>query len=765
MGVSPRGPLLAIASLLVAGVGLAVACSNAPAPARPTLAEAGADGGVGADADVGSAPSCVKSPVATPFPSGACKVPLPPAKDTLDEALAIIGRDRCSTRLDLAHVSIGLMNPNDPRTMPDFKALLEYPLRIPGWGAETAKWLDEAVASDTPVSRALAAAATRVGAPVVDCPDATLFVVDRNDPAPLASALYQSAPEAIDLDVARPLVVGIPLDLQRALAPVVRAVAWASKEVVEARGQADPVQLKNAPDFALGVAKLGLSKDLLARIDSFDLARTHRAALVVAQAVESAKLGRFRGVDIAKLDLHMPWGQVILRGAGPDRYEAGTPADWAALVVDTGGDDVYNAAVGAAIAQRPVSVVIDLGGKDTWGYSEKPVPGDKAVTADGGLPAGMRLPSDAAGRSGDGRTRSKVGRQGSGVFGVGLAWDLGPEGDRYRSLVHSQGMGVFGVGVLFDEGGDDTYEAEALSQGAAAWGIGLLLDRAGNDVHKGYSAMQGYAFTRGFGALVDGAGDDDYTTDVGDPAFGGDPLYPSAQLPGRGNTAMSQGCGRGNRPDVPEAGYQMPGGIGLLRDAHGNDRYKTSVFGQGSSFGLGIGVLSDGDGDDVYEGLWYVQGANAHTAVCFFFEGAGDDRYNPTYPVAATMIGVGHDFSAAVHLDLGGSDVYRAGGLAIGAGNANGLGLLANIGGADSYESNPQMTLGAANVSETINFNGRGAMPTIGVFVRTGGVTTFKKPPTGAVAGGTWGNIGNPDAGTAESAVGVDRPAGTAVFP
>jgi hypothetical protein len=754
MDVSPRGPLLALVSLLVAGVGLAVACSSDPVPARPTAPEAGA--AVVVDAGAGAAPACVKSPVAASFPTGACKVPLPPAKDTLDEALAVIGRDRCTTRLDLANVAVGLMNPKDPRTMPDFTALLEYPLRIPGWGAETAKWLDDAVASDMPVSRAIAAAATRVGAPVLDCPDPDLFLVAREDQAPLATALYLSAPEAIDPDVAGPLVVGIPLELQRALAPIVRAIAWAAKEVVAARGSADPTALKNAPDFALGVAKLGLTKDRLAAIDSFDLARTHRAALVVAQAVEAGKLGRFRGVDIPKLDLRMPWGDVILRGTGNDRYEPGTPADYAALVVDTGGDDVYQAAVGAAIATRPVSVAIDLGGKDTWGYAEKPIPADNA---------GMRLPSDAAGRGGDNRTRSTIGRQGSGRFGVGLVWDLGPDGDRYRSLVHSQGLGVFGVGVLFDEGGDDTYEAEAMSQGAAAWGIGLLLDRAGSDVHKGYSAMQGYAFTRGFGAVVDLAGDDEYTTDVGDPAFGGDPLYPSAQLPGRGNTAMSQGCGRGNRPDVPEPGYQMPGGIGLLRDAHGNDRYKTSVFGQGSSFGLGIGVLSDGDGDDVYEGLWYVQGANAHTGVCYFYEGAGDDRYNPTYPVAATMIGVGHDFSAAVHLDLGGSDAYRAGGLAIGAGNANGLGLLANIGGDDSYESNPQMTLGAANVSETMGFNGRGVMPTIGVFVRAGGVTTFKKPPTGAVPGGTWGNIANPDAGTAESAVGVDRPAGTAVFP
>jgi hypothetical protein len=294
-----------------------------------------------------------------------------------------------------------------------------------------------------------------------------------------------------------------------------------------------------------------------------------------------------------------------------------------------------------------------------------------------------------------------------------------------------------------------------------------LIDRAGKDAYRAYSSAQGFGFTRGFGALVDLEGDDTYATNPGDPKMpGGDPIYPNGQLPGKANTSMAQGCGRGIRPDTPEPGFQLPGGIGFLRDAKGNDHYATGVFGQASGFAMGIGVLADGAGDDVYEGLWYVQGANAHTSLSLFVDSSGNDQYDPTFAIAATSIGVGHDFSAAIHLDLGGDDTYRAPGLGLGAGNANGFGMLVNVGGNDVFAGPGPFMLGAANATEIMTTLGRKAIPTIGLFVKAGGTATYQVgAPTTATAGATWTTTPNRADGANEIATGVDRPSGTASLP
>ena len=102
--------------------------------------------------------------------------------------------------------------------------------------------------------------------------------------------------------------------------------------------------------------------------------------------------------------------------------------------------------------------------------------------------------------------------------------------------------------------------------------------------------------------------------------------------------------------------------------------YTVSVFGQGCAFAMGIGLFLEGAGNDVYEGLWYVQGANAHTAVSLFWDAAGNDQYNPTFPIQSTSIGVGHDFSVAIHYDADGDDTYKGPNLSLGSGNANGIG-------------------------------------------------------------------------------------------
>ena len=764
---SMQRTLASILALATAGGAvLLYACSSTPT--TPPQDSGPTDTGV--DAPVAFTGTCVQSPAPAPFPSGACNSPKPAQPDSFDEAIAKRGFDRCSLKLDPKKMPYAVMDVTDKRQLPDFTPLLSYPLRLPAYGRETAKWLDAALMGDRPVSGAIASMSARRGSPVTECAPPEWFAVQKADPAPLATALGLVAADFgadFDADATKQSVADVPLELQQALAPVVRALghAWLAVDAAKQAFAPQLVKLQSAPWWVLGTFKYTWTPEQFAAFDGFDVAAITTAAVELATAVEAANLSRFKNADVPAVDLTTPFGAIVLRGAGADAYDPGSAAETAAFVLDTGGSDTYRVPVAAATPTRPIAIAVDLGGDDAYAYVEKKVP-DDAI--------GHRLPSDGAGRSG--RTLSRVGRQGSALLGVGLLWDLGGGKDKYQSLTFSQGAGVFGVGVLYDDGGDDTYLSEALSQGMASFGVGLLLDGGGKDSYLTYTMGQGYGFTKGVGALADLSGDDTYYSDPGHPDVMGDVLYANGQLPGKANTSLTQGCGFGHRPDSPEPPYQFAGGMGILRDAAGKDSYQTGVFGQGCAFGMGMGFLLEGGGDDTYEGLWYVQGANAHTGVALFLEQGGNDKYNPTFPIAATSIGVGHDYSAAVHLDEGGDDVYRAPGLALGCGNANGMGVMVVAGGTDTFTTPSVNSLGCANSTEVFQ-TPRAGIPTIGVFVKAGGTGAYTVSGIDAGAlypNGEWSYAPNntPDGGADggpvydyEKSIGIDRPNGSASLP
>jgi len=743
------------------------ACSSSSS-SPPPPAE-GDDGG-GSEATVDASglpmPACVTSPTPAPFPTGNCDAPQPPQPDAVDQALAAVASSRCS--LEMTWAESCFMPVTNADRLPDYTALLTAPLRLPGYGAETEKWLDGAVNGPTPVASAIAAAAVRLGTPVTHCPDTSWFTVDPTDAAPLASALEELAgfyqDKGFDLGAAQSAVAGVPLDMQQALVPVVRAIGYGAKDVEAARSPASSQYsaLEQTPDMIIGFQVFDDTTAPFQFWPKVNAGAIELAATRIATAIEGAQLSRFSGRDLPATEIATAFGAIVIHGTGDDTYLPKQKADGAALLLDTGGDDTYRVAVGAGTVARAVSVSIDLGGSDLYGYVEMPIPADNA---------GHRLPSDSAGRDPSGLTLSRVPRQGAGLLGVGLLFDYGGADDTYRSLAISQGSGTLGVGVLFDDGGNDQYTAEALSQGAGAWGIGLLLDRAGSDKYVVYNSSQGFGFSKGFGGLVDEAGDDTYYADPGDPSLGGDAIYPNAQLPGppsstlKGNTSMAQGAGEGFRPDVPLAGHAFPGGMGVLRDASGSDMYTTSVFGQASAFAMGVGMLLEGGGDDTYEGLWYVQGSAAHSGITYFHEAAGNDRYNPTFPIQATSIGVGHDCSASVHYDESGNDVYHGPGLGLGCGNALGIGIFVNAGGSDTFVSPLPLAMGGASWDTYTN-----TPTTIGVFVKAGGPTQYQivgvpaDAGIGPYPGDTWGYAAH-DGGALEKAVGVDRPDAGAVLP
>ncbi len=152
-------------------------------------------------------------------------------------------------------------------------------------------------------------------------------------------------------------------------------------------------------------------------------------------------------------------GTVIIGGPGRTTYRGGV-----ALIIDLGGDDVYEGDVAAALRDLPVSIVIDLSGNDIY--------------------------------------RGDPHSLGAGFMGVGVLADL--EGDDvYTAGDFSLGAGLFGVGILADAAGNDSYSGDTCTEGAGAFGIGIHRDEGGNDIYNAALFSQAFGFVGGAGLLHD----------------------------------------------------------------------------------------------------------------------------------------------------------------------------------------------------------------------------------------------------------------------
>ncbi|HFD80756.1 MAG TPA: hypothetical protein ENK05_10260 [Gammaproteobacteria bacterium] len=339
--------------------------------------------------------------------------------------------------------------------------------------------------------------------------------------------------------------------------------------------------------------------------------------------------GATAGEDMAG-EWQTPLGKVEVAGGGDDRHRGGY-----LLLIDTGGDDRYQD-VGAPPDPGSVSVVLDLGGNDEVHWAAVPGPG-------------------------------------AGVLGLAL-W-LDREGDdRYAGGSLGLGVGILGAGVFLDAAGNDRYEAAALSEGAAQYGVGILVDDAGDDRYRASFSGQGYGTTGGIGMLVDGGGNDEYDC-------GGVIADPVKKRAGRHRStrylSLCQGFGFGLRPKIS-------GGVGLLLDRDGDDRYKVGIFGQGAGYWFGLGILAEGGGDDRYQGFEHVQGEGLHLAAGVLGDYGGDDQYSG-YEHAQ---GVGKDRAAGLLYERDGDDVYEATRASQGAGLASyGVGILVDRAGDDRYRA------------------------------------------------------------------------------
>jgi len=508
----------------------------------------------------------------------------------------------------------------------------------------------------------------------------------------------------------------LPADLAEALVPILAAMEQIAG-VREALADGAPAELQDLVIYGHGGVLIDFQSapDLVdTSVQDWVLGETgprslYDPARVLAFAVEEADLTRFAGVE-ATLDVDTDLGRVVVAGPGAD---APGDIDEVALYLDLGGDDTYTHAAGASYMDVPVGVHIDLGGDDVYGYEER----DEGTEA--------LLPSDEDGRyQGDfnyGRlSLSRVGRQGSGRMGVGMLFDYGEGADHYQSLRVSQGWGHLGVGVLYDDGGDDTYLGEAGVQGAASMGIGLFMDVDGDDVHETFTDSQGFGYLQAVGIAWDGGGNDVWYANPGKEEDGGTTIYYSPQLPGNGNSTFGQGAGFGMRWD--SEGTFLSGGVGILRDASGDDAYTAGTFAQGSGYWQAVGLLLDGDGADEYDAYYYVQGGAAHYAAGVLLDdGAGDDRLNTNMTPNYMMIGAGHDFSVGVYVNEAGDESYVYAGLAGGASNCQGIGLFVENDGTDDYQISSTYSTGLGNHSGECDSPPRTNVDSIGLFIDSGG--------------------------------------------
>jgi len=284
--------------------------------------------------------------------------------------------------------------------------------------------------------------------------------------------------------------------------------------------------------------------------------------------------------------------------------------------------------------------------------------------------------------------------QGAGVVGAGVLLDASGD-DRYESRNMSQGAALFGLGVLMDESGNDEYDSRLSSQGAGFFGIGLLLDGDGDDEFNLHGDGQGFGGVGGVGVLADAAGDDRYYCE------------PYAEKVGRADyhsdylvaASHAQGVGSGRRGDGTD-GHAWAGGLGVLVDLDGNDHYEAGNWAQGTGYWFGTGLLYDGDGDDVYRSVYFTQASGAHYAIGAIVDEAGDDRHE-LFENAGAGIAFGWDYTHALLFDRSGDDHYEAKIISLGLAEIRSNAFLVDLEGDDTYRLNEgQLGFGASDYRE-----------------------------------------------------------------
>lgn len=348
-------------------------------------------------------------------------------------------------------------------------------------------------------------------------------------------------------------------------------------------------------------------------------------------------------------------GWIVVGGDGNNRYDVSRIAG----ILEPGGDDEYYS-TGVAPGTR---AIVDLDGNDKY-----------SGTADQGPAAALLGAVLVDDRAGD---------------------------DRYEGALLSTGAAAFGVALLLDRAGSDAYVGREWAVGAGMYGAGLVIDLGdGSDSYLGDFLTEGVGGPHGLGAIVDQGGNDLYRANGPTPSAYGTPGV---------FQAFSQGIGFGYR-------QYAAGGVGLLCDLAGDDRYEAGEFAQGGAYYWSLGVLWDAAGRDLYYGNRYGQGFGVHQAVGALLDDGGDDDY---WSMTAASQGAGWDIGCGVLVDRAGNDHYRCDGLGQGAAAQQAIGIQVDLAGDDTREATGSAVQGAAGGNEY--HAARTGAGSLGVLIDLGG--------------------------------------------
>ena len=379
------------------------------------------------------------------------------------------------------------------------------------------------------------------------------------------------------------------------------------------------------------------------------------------------------------------FGRICIGTPGDDYYEG----DFVVLI-EPGGNDVYhNCRIGAAYGQRSYGPRLGPDGEPTGASA------DYSPLGDGTIGYFCDLGGDDFYDCADVDITL-----GAAVLGVAAFYDLGGGNDRYYGGFCSLGAAMGGVATFYDDGGCDYYSGKAYTQGAAGFGIGIMLDdsvadapvfdtaegndgvidsyetgesdadvhsQMDNDYYTAWAEAQAFARPRGVALCINRRGNEVYHA-------GG--VYLHAPLFSDRYQSFSQGFAIGER-DIDWAG-----GIAMLIDYEGNDRYLGDIYNQGVGYWYGAGLLWDGAGNDTYEMTQYGQGSGIHLAIGGLVDGGGNDTY-----VMHSGLGQGgsHDLAASILHDRGGDDHYLGMTTCNGAALTGSVGLHIDRSGNDTY--------------------------------------------------------------------------------
>lgn len=276
-------------------------------------------------------------------------------------------------------------------------------------------------------------------------------------------------------------------------------------------------------------------------------------------------------------------------------------------------------------------------------------------------------------------------------FGFSFAYDMA--GDDIYLAKDEAFSAKLGFQEFIDFAGNDYYNTEMFSLGASLFGSSLVIDKSGDDTYITGEYGQGFASCWGISLLLDEAGSDTYI--CGTLEFHA-PLVPNDYR------SMGQGMGFGIRPD-------LAGGVGVLIDREGNDRYIGGVYTQGVGYWYGLGILIDNAGNDFYSAVYYPQGSGIHLAGGLLYDQQGEDSY---YSKHGPGQGAGHDFGVGIFIDGAGNDHYSIEG-GNGLGISNSVGIFIDKAGNDRYENGVNSNYGFGKTARSSG--------SIGIFLDGGG--------------------------------------------